>query len=486
MGTREPCFLCMKKFLLRIFMALFVTAAAAVNPLQLGTFTAKNGQQYIRDIVEFTDGNKYYREVYDNGMTKYRSLTTNKFTSPSGIPKGATVAKTFKTFNAAGVLTGAAVVIAGGVALADTLAAKDEKTDWIDVAHSTSEGAAIAAGGALAFNSIPVGGQIAYGIAIGVGAGLGAASTGVRMFSETDCDRDPVTGTYACCNVSKLTNIKAARAGIGDEMFCDFPNVRMCLQKSYRSGKEYSSDQGWRGLGMDDLWGGCYRKLCNGWDMPESGNWEIQPYGAWESDGHVCWKWECADGNMYREGGRCIELDDEETEDVDVQAPLQEVDPAVYTCPEDGDASLLQSWKEECALLPEVLSMIDALERYCMGENVSRVTYQQMMQGIEDNLSLCTRQKNALYNKVSQMKSALDSMRAGFDVNVWRNKEGNFNTARLASDTVAGVVLGTAGALITSKVIKKNQIENGMEDIQCTVGGQVVGGFGDSFRVGIQ
>ena len=72
------------------------------------------------------------------------------------------------------------------------------------------------------------------------------------------------------------------------------------------------------------------------------------------------------------------------------------------------------------------------------------------------------------------------------DVSVWKNEEGKFNTARLASDSIAGVVLGTAGGLITSSVVKKNQVENGFEDIKCTIGGQNVAEWGDQFRVGIQ
>ncbi len=69
---------------------------------------------------------------------------------------------------------------------------------------------------------------------------------------------------------------------------------------------------------------------------------------------------------------------------------------------------------------------------------------------------------------------------------VWRTAEGKFNTSRLVSDSVAGVVLGTAGGLITSNIIKKNQVENGFEDISCTVGGQVVAAWDDEFRVGVR
>ncbi len=83
-------------------------------------------------------------------------------------------------------------------------------------------------------------------------------------------------------------------------------------------------------------------------------------------------------------------------------------------------------------------------------------------------------------------ENSLDSVVAAFDRSKWRDADGNFNTARLASDSVAAVVLGTAGGLISSKVIKKKQVENGFEDIKCTIGNQEVADWGDEFQVGIQ
>lgn len=80
----------------------------------------------------------------------------------------------------------------------------------------------------------------------------------------------------------------------------------------------------------------------------------------------------------------------------------------------------------------------------------------------------------------------LDSVVTKIDRSKWRDADGNFNTARLASDSVAAVVLGTAGGLISSKVIKKKQVENGFEDIKCTIGDQEVADWGDEFQVGIQ
>ena len=74
----------------------------------------------------------------------------------------------------------------------------------------------------------------------------------------------------------------------------------------------------------------------------------------------------------------------------------------------------------------------------------------------------------------------------GFERSVWKDKDGNFNKARLASDSIAGVVLGTAGGLITSHVVKKNQVKSGFEDINCAVGGQKVADWSDEFTVGIK
>lgn len=68
----------------------------------------------------------------------------------------------------------------------------------------------------------------------------------------------------------------------------------------------------------------------------------------------------------------------------------------------------------------------------------------------------------------------------------WKTASGNFNGARLASDSVAGVVLGTVGGVVTSNIIKKNQVKGGFESLQCTVGGQMVADYGDQFQVGIR
>ena len=92
-------------------------------------------------------------------------------------------------------------------------------------------------------------------------------------------------------------------------------------------------------------------------------------------------------------------------------------------------------------------------------------------------------------NAKKQITTLVDGLKtkfASFKKSVWKDKEGNFNKARLASDSIAGVVLGTAGGLITSKVVKKNQVKSGFEDINCVIGGQKVADYGDEFTVGIK
>lgn len=80
----------------------------------------------------------------------------------------------------------------------------------------------------------------------------------------------------------------------------------------------------------------------------------------------------------------------------------------------------------------------------------------------------------------------LSRMRDSLKLSVWRDENGNFNTARLISDSVAGVVLGTVGGIVTSKLVKKNQLKKGFEDLYCAIGGQTVAEYGDDFTVGMR
>jgi len=69
---------------------------------------------------------------------------------------------------------------------------------------------------------------------------------------------------------------------------------------------------------------------------------------------------------------------------------------------------------------------------------------------------------------------------------VWRTEEGKFNTARLASDAIAGTVLGTVGGVVSAQVIKKKQLEKGYDVLNCSVGGQKMADWGDTFNVDLR
>ncbi len=131
------------------------------------------------------------------------------------------------------------------------------------------------------------------------------------------------------------------------------------------------------------------------------------------------------------------------------------------------------------------------LSTYMTMCNSGRMTYAEFNSISAELKTSCDTIKKNSANEQAKQKlvvaaEKLDTMFAGFKVSKWKDAEGKFNTARLASDSIAGVVLGTTGGLITSSVMKKKQVEQGFEDLQCVVGGQPVAGWGDEFMVGIQ
>lgn len=85
--------------------------------------------------------------------------------------------------------------------------------------------------------------------------------------------------------------------------------------------------------------------------------------------------------------------------------------------------------------------------------------------------------------RVDTAYNNLSALLAG--LSVWKNADGGFNTSRLLSDSIAAVVLGTTSGVITSKLVKKSQIKKGFESLQCTIGGQHIADWGDSFMVGM-
>jgi len=83
----------------------------------------------------------------------------------------------------------------------------------------------------------------------------------------------------------------------------------------------------------------------------------------------------------------------------------------------------------------------------------------------------------------SQMMDSIKSQYAGEKASAWKNAEGKFNTARLASDSIAGVTLGAVGGIVSAVVTKKHQIKKGFEDLNCTLSGEKIADWGDEFQI---
>ncbi len=169
--------------------------------------------------------------------------------------------------------------------------------------------------------------------------------------------------------------------------------------------------------------------------------------------------------------------------------------PEKYIC----DAMLMANvlgWKNQCVDFVDVLTQISALEAYCAAapdKDIFLRLYDELKDVVgttcvdaPEEGSVVLVAVGTAQSKISEAVSTLQMLTSDLDVKKWRDAQGKFNTARLASDSIAGVVLGTAGGLITSSVVKKHQVEDGFEDLKCTIGGQTVAGWGDEFNVGIQ
>ena len=150
------------------------------------------------------------------------------------------------------------------------------------------------------------------------------------------------------------------------------------------------------------------------------------------------------------------------------------------------------TWQTQYANNSQISAQITAILAYCDDIHRTELQFNSMYNQLQilinnanDAAELNQRQTSSRRN-IERAMSDIDSIRSTLDQSKWKNADGGFNTSRLLSDSIAGVVLGTASGLIVSHVVKKNQVENGFEDIQCTVGGQVVANWGDEFQVGIQ
>lgn len=168
--------------------------------------------------------------------------------------------------------------------------------------------------------------------------------------------------------------------------------------------------------------------------------------------------------------------------------PVVVVEPApvvVYNCP-DEVLNVPASCTEAVAAYAE-------LKKYCESEARDDSGYYVRKVDVQNKIAACEQKKqeevaNKLRGSIKQLEAKITNGIGDWQskLSVWKTSEGNFNGARLASDSIAGVVLGTAGGLITSNLVKKGQVKSGFEGVQCTIGGQRVADWHDEFTVGIR
>ena len=118
------------------------------------------------------------------------------------------------------------------------------------------------------------------------------------------------------------------------------------------------------------------------------------------------------------------------------------------------------------------------------GKPLTPTDDEKLLAFLFESIQKCSALKGIVGADIAAAK--ISKFLGSLDLTVWRDTEGNFNTARLASDSIAAVVLGTTGGIITSKLVKKNQIKKGFEDLNCSIGGQRIASYGDEFSVGLQ
>ena len=227
----------------------------------------------------------------------------------------------------------------------------------------------------------------------------------------------------------------------------------------------------------------CIRNRCGGL----SGSAKSQCVGCcyvsssvatWNKDARVC---ECPNTSTHVFNPSTLQCEPIEPSVTQVQS--YEPD---YECDQTQINNLL-TLQVQYATNTSIVAQINQVIEYCDGDP-SEIVFNSMINQINIAISGVNTQaeQNQANQRIDQAVATLNTIRDGLRVNKWRNEEGKFNTSRLLSDSIAGVVLGTAGGLITSSVVKKSQVSDGFEDMQCTIGGQVVAGWGDQFRVGIQ
>ena len=154
-------------------------------------------------------------------------------------------------------------------------------------------------------------------------------------------------------------------------------------------------------------------------------------------------------------GGVCLKSNDGLSEE-DREDALAEISPIeLYEC-DPAKIAQVFTWQTQYANNSQISAQITAILQYCDDIHRTELQFNSMYNQLQilinnanDAAELNQRQTSSRRN-IERAMSDIDSIRSTLDQSKWKNADGGFNTSRLLSDSIAGVVLGTAGGLITT------------------------------------
>lgn len=350
--------------------------------------------------------------------------------------------------------------------------------------------------------------------AVGVALPLALPVLTIKAIQYIDDDHFvDVTGVNRGCNTADDTKVS-----FGYTAFCEYPKTNTC-----RNGVMGETPHGTNVLKKivstwgDDYWEGCKDAYCRGY----SGKVPENAIAVMDDSSYKCWWWSCVNG-FTQKGERCACIGKKPYITKDAKG--------ITVCAECTGKNQYRTKDAEgktiCAVCddPYILDGEKCIEKpksvkpkpddnkpkpddnktdnrtECDKGTAGYVVFEGACMKIDEKAEIEKKREEeriakekadkiaSLQTQIAASASASEEVETKYlsgKKSVWKNADGEFNKSRLASDSIAGVVLGASGGLITHSIIKKNQIKKGLEDVACFVGDFEVAEYGDEFTIGL-
>ncbi len=332
-----------------------------------------------------------------------------------------------------------------------------------------------------------------------------------------------VEGKNLGCNTADDTHVD-----VGYTAFCQYPQTNTCMNTNIgKTNQDSSLGSKISSIGGNDEWEGCKNTYCRGY----SGSVPENAIPVMDNSSYKCWWWSCVNG-FTQKGDRCacigkkpyitkdakgITVCAECTGKNQYRTKNAEGETICAVCNEpyilDGE-KCIEKPKPVNPVKPKPVNPVkpkpDDKTKPDDNKTDNRTECDKGTAGyvLFEGSCIKTDEKDAIEKKreeehiakekadkiaslqtqIAASASASEEIETKYlsgKKSVWKNADGEFNKSRLASDSIAGVVLGASGGLITHSIIKKNQIKKGLEDVACFVGDSEVAEYGDEFTIGL-